>query len=155
MKLVNKTGYNGRDLRGLLLACARFFDTPIGDGTVEHCNQRSGQPFASGQRFVSARADTVHRINYVFLMQPALDVVERMDVVGKLAAVNDGVAALPASEFLQLCSVVEWVVIGSHECHTATPSWAEGRSVRFKVPPPKARDQDARKEDQVSRQAAR
>lgn len=131
MKLKNPTDFNGRDLRGLLLSCARYYEVKLGDGVVEIYHPREGVSRLS-------RARGGHK-RFVLRLCPSERYLRALSVVDKLAAVeNGGWAAVPAVDFLQLCSSVDWIVSGNIWVEELPP-WAEDRQLRFKVPPPKVK----------------
>lgn len=129
MKLTNTTEYNGRDLRGLLLSCARFYEVTLGVGRVT-IKRALKQP---------STAHGSHR-DFVIEMCSPTRFLKSLSAVERLAAVEEGGwADVPAGAFLHLVSVVDWVVSHSDEWYKTTPTWAEGYRLRFKVPKPKVR----------------
>lgn len=129
VKLKNETEFNGRDLRGLLLSCARYYEVKLGNGTVV-----TFAPRKAGNRLSWASRNT-RNLTFTLKLCPTKRLIGALDSVSKLAAVsNGGWAQVGQGDFLQLCGIVDWIVSGSNEWPDETPSWAEGRVVRFKVP---------------------
>lgn len=128
MKLTNETRYDGRDIRGLLLACARYYEhTLSGTVRVEYYKPRKNH-----RRFASASGRTIR------LAHP--DRFEH-DAVTQLAGIEGNGLPIPERALLGLCWIIEWIVTGEGNWPSSEPSerpsWARGRRVRIKPAPKK------------------
>jgi len=122
VKLKNETRYNGRDIRGLLLACARERGITLGNRTITVVHAPLRRQAAAGVR------------NTLKLMRP-----ERLhdNAIDALAGVSADEPTMPPGAFLDVCSIIAWFVYGSQTWFDELPDWAVGRSVRFKRQEPK------------------
>lgn len=122
MKVKNETRYDGRDIRGLFCACARWCKADISKLTVKVVY------YAPRENLVTARGRTLKIIRPERLALGAVD---------QLGGIAGGGAAVPRQVFLDLCSLVEWYVWDGGKrafsgWHKKVPGWAEGRRVRIK-----------------------
>lgn len=134
MKLKNDTDFNGRDLRGLLLSCARYYGVKLGNGKAITFSPRK-----STNRLSWAAGGPGHH-HFTLKLCSTKRMIDALDSVTKLAAVaNGGYAQIGEKDFLQLCHIVTWIVTRNNEYFASAPPWAEDRVVRFKVPKPKVK----------------
>ena len=122
LTIKNGTCYDGRDIRGLFLACARWagvtFNRTI---TVVISPMRNQMAQARGNTLKLVRPGRLHS-----------------NAVDALASVSADAPEMPREAFLDLCSVVAWYMQGSPtKWYKDVPEWAVGRRVRFKRPPEK------------------
>ena len=129
MKLKNDTTYNGTDIRGLITACARYYEIKMGNGHVftflpKHASHRLA--------WASRASDSN---SFDLKLCPPKHFIDKLSIVDKLAAVTTGGwAAAPVDNFNQLCRIIEWIVRGADHCRNGEMTWAKGRQLRYKVP---------------------
>lgn len=122
MKIQNGTRYDGRDLRGLFCACARWVGVDAPSVVRVEYYRAPRDSFAQGY----GRTLKVAR--------PARFEENAIDQLGGLAG---GGPVLPPTALAKVCSIIEWMVVGEADWYTAPPAWAEGRRVRIKREPKK------------------
>lgn len=135
MRIKNTSDYNGTDIRGLILACANYYEIDMGKGEAV-----TFKPKEATHRLAWASRRAWNN-SFTLQLCPAQYFIDKLSVVDKLAALsNKGWAAVPNNHFVQLCHIVEWCVRGEDACRvTEVPSWAKGRQLRFKVPKAKVK----------------
>ncbi len=122
MKLQNETRYDGRDLRGLFCACARWAGVNAPNVVRVEYYRALRDSFAQG----FGRTLKVAR--------PTRFAQNAVDRLGGLAG---GGPVLPPTALAKVCSIIEWMVVGEADWHTEPPAWAKGRRVRIKREPKK------------------